>query len=121
MGDYSLEMSEDVIEVQKWVHEFSENVIRPAAHEWDEKESTPWPIIQEAAKNGLYSLEFYAQQWFEPSGLGIPVVMEELFWGDAGIGLAIVGTTWPRSPCWPTAPTSRSASGSRRCSGTRTT
>jgi alkylation response protein AidB-like acyl-CoA dehydrogenase len=93
MGDYSLEMSEDVIEVQKWVHEFAENVVRPAAHEWDEKESTPWPIIQEAAKNGLYSLEFYAQQWFEPSGLGIPVVMEELFWGDAGIGLAIVGTT----------------------------
>jgi alkylation response protein AidB-like acyl-CoA dehydrogenase len=93
MGEYSLEMSEDVIEVQKWVHEFAENVVRPAAHEWDEKESTPWPIIQEAAKNGLYSLEFYAQQWFEPSGLGIPVVMEELFWGDAGIGLAIVGTT----------------------------
>jgi alkylation response protein AidB-like acyl-CoA dehydrogenase len=93
MAEYSLEMSEDVIEVQKWVHEFAENVVRPAAHEWDEKESTPWPIIQEAAKNGLYSLEFYAQQWFEPSGLGIPVVMEELFWGDAGIGLAIVGTT----------------------------
>ena len=93
MGEYSLEMSEDVIEVQKWVHEFAENVVRPAAHEWDEKESTPWPIIQEAAKNGLYSLEFYAQQWFEPSGLGIPVVMEELFWGDAGIGLSIVGTT----------------------------
>jgi alkylation response protein AidB-like acyl-CoA dehydrogenase len=75
------------------VHEFAENVVRPAAHEWDEKESTPWPIIQEAAKNGLYSLEFYATQWFEPSGLGIPVVMEELFWGDAGIGLSIVGTT----------------------------
>ena len=93
MGEYSLEMSEDVVEVQKWVHEFAENVVRPAAHEWDEKESTPWPIIQEAAKNGLYSLEFYAQQWFEPSGLAIPVVMEELFWGDAGIGLAIVGTT----------------------------
>src|SRR4051794_33744996 len=93
MAEYSLEMSEDVIEVQKWVHEFAENVVRPAAHEWDEKESTPWPIIQEAAKNGLYSLEFYAQQWFEPSGLAIPVVMEELFWGDAGIGLSIVGTT----------------------------
>src|SRR3954452_23768921 len=93
MAEYSLEMSEDVLEVQKWVHEFAENVVRPAAHEWDEKESTPWPIIQEAAKNGLYSLEFYAQQWFEPSGLGIPVVMEELFWGDAGIGLSIVGTT----------------------------
>jgi alkylation response protein AidB-like acyl-CoA dehydrogenase len=93
VAEYSLEMNEDVVEVQKWVHEFAQDVVRPAAHEWDERESTPWPVIQEAAKIGLYSLEFYAQQWFEPSGLGIPVTMEELFWGDAGIGLAIVGTT----------------------------
>jgi hypothetical protein len=32
-------------------------------------------------------------QSFEESGLGIPLAMEELFWGDAGIGLAIVGTS----------------------------
>jgi alkylation response protein AidB-like acyl-CoA dehydrogenase len=68
-------------------------VIRPAAAEWDEREETPWPIIQEAAKVGIYSLDFYAQQFFDPSGVGIPIAMEELFWGDAGIGLAIVGTT----------------------------
>jgi alkylation response protein AidB-like acyl-CoA dehydrogenase len=29
----------------------------------------------------------------DPSGLGIPIAMEELFWGDAGIGLAIAGTS----------------------------
>jgi hypothetical protein len=79
--------------MRKWVHEFAENVIRPAAAEWDEREQTPWPVIQEAAKVGLYSLEFFSTQWFEASGLGIPVAMEEIFWGDAGIGLAIVGTT----------------------------
>lgn len=53
----------------------------------------PWPVIQEAAKLGIYSLDFYAQQYFDPSGVGIPIAMEELFWGDAGIGLSIVGTT----------------------------
>ena len=74
MGEYSLEMSEDVIEVQKWVHEFAENVVRPAAHEWDEKEATPWPIIQEAAKNGLYSLEFYAQQYAAAEPLEVTIV-----------------------------------------------
>lgn len=67
--------------------------MRPAAAEWDEREETPWPIIQEAAKLGIYSLDFYAQQFFDPSGVGIPIAMEELFWGDAGIGLAITGTT----------------------------
>lgn len=53
----------------------------------------PWPVIQEAARLGIYSLDFYAQQYFDPSGVGIPIAMEELFWGDAGLGLAIVGTT----------------------------
>ena len=93
MPDFSLEVSPDVSDMRKWVHEFAETVIRPAAAEWDEREETPWPVIQEAAKVGLYSLDFFSTQWFEPSGLGIPVAMEEIFWGDAGIGLAIVGTT----------------------------
>ncbi len=90
---FSMELSEDVLDVQKWVHEFATDVIRPAASEWDEREETPWPIIQEAAKVGLYGFEFWGTQWYEPSGLAVPVVMEELFWGDAGIGLALVGTT----------------------------
>ncbi len=93
MADFSLEVSTDIADMRKWVHEFAESVIRPAAAEWDEREQTPWPVIQEAAKVGLYSLDFWSAQWFEPSGLGIPVAMEEIFWGDAGIGLAIVGTT----------------------------
>jgi len=67
-------------------------VIRPAAHEWDEREETPWPIIQEAAKVGIYSIDFMAQQWFDDTGLGMVIAQEELFWGDAGIGLAIMGT-----------------------------
>ncbi|MGY1752211.1 acyl-CoA dehydrogenase family protein [Blastococcus sp. SYSU D01042] len=89
----SFELTEDQIELQKWVHQFAEDVIRPAAHEYDERETTPWDVIQEAAKIGLYSIDFFATQSFEESGLGIPIAMEELFWGDAGIGLAIVGTS----------------------------
>jgi alkylation response protein AidB-like acyl-CoA dehydrogenase len=89
----SFDLTEDQLELQKWVHEFAANVVRPAAHEYDEREDFPWPVLQEAAKVGLYSLDFFATQWFDESGLGIPITMEELFWGDAGIGLAIVGTT----------------------------
>jgi alkylation response protein AidB-like acyl-CoA dehydrogenase len=89
----SFDLTEDQVELQKWVHEFAANVVRPAAHEYDEREAFPWEVLQEAAKIGLYSLDFFATQWFDESGLGIPITMEELFWGDAGIGLAIVGTT----------------------------
>ncbi|MBB6121260.1 acyl-CoA dehydrogenase family protein [Nocardiopsis algeriensis] len=89
---FSLEMSEDVREIKEWAHGFAADVIRPAAAEWDEREETPWPVIQEAAKIGLYSLDFFANQWLEPTGLGIPVAFEELYWGDSGIALSITGT-----------------------------
>ena len=91
-GGFTLDLSDDVREMRDWVHEFAENVIRPAAAEWDEREETPWPILEEASKIGLYSLDFFAGQWLEPSGLGTPVAFEEIFWGDAGIGLALVGS-----------------------------
>src|SRR5215472_2091873 len=91
-GGFSLDMSDDVREMREWVHEFATNVMRPAAAEWDEREETPWPVLEEAAKIGLYSLDFFGQQWFEPTGLGTPVAFEEIFWGDAGIGLALTGS-----------------------------
>jgi alkylation response protein AidB-like acyl-CoA dehydrogenase len=87
-----LGLTNDHVELRDWVHRFAADVIRPAAPEWDEREEFPWPVLEEAAKIGLYSLDFFATQSFDPTGLGIPVTMEELFWGDAGIGLSIVGT-----------------------------
>lgn len=89
---FSLQLSDDVIEVRDWVHRFAVEVIRPAAAEWDEREETPWPVIQEAAKVGLYSSDLLAQQAVEPTGLGMLTVFEEMFWGDAGIALSIMGT-----------------------------
>jgi alkylation response protein AidB-like acyl-CoA dehydrogenase len=93
VGDFSLELNEDQRTVQEWVHGFAAEVMRPAGAEWDEREETPWPVIQEAAKVGLYSIDFFAEANADPTGLRLPIVMEELFWGDAGIGLSIVGTT----------------------------
>ncbi len=92
-GNFSLELNEDQLQIQSWVHDFAENVIRPAAEEWDEREEFPWPIVEEAAKIGLYSIDFMAQAMMaDPTGLTMPVAIEEMFWGDAGIGLAIMGT-----------------------------
>ena len=90
---FSLELSDDQRDIRDWVHGFAENVVRPAAAEWDEREETPWPVIQEAAKIGLYGFESLAQFWADPSGIQLPIVNEELFWGDAGIGMSIMGTT----------------------------
>lgn len=89
---FSMELNEEQKQLQKWIHGFAKDVIRPAAHEWDEREETPWPILQEAAKIGLYSWEFLQQGFTEPTGLTMPISNEELFWGDAGIGLSIMGS-----------------------------
>jgi len=92
MTEFSLALNEEQQQLQKWIHEFAADVIRPAAHEWDEREEFPMPIVQEAARIGLYSWEFAANANEDKTGLTYPVAAEELFWGDAGIGLAIFGS-----------------------------
>jgi acyl-CoA dehydrogenase len=91
-ASFSLELSQDQKNIRDWVHGFAADVVRPAAHEWDEREQTPWPLILEAAKIGLYGYEGLAQFFADPTGLMLPIVNEELFWGDAGIGMSIMGT-----------------------------
>jgi alkylation response protein AidB-like acyl-CoA dehydrogenase len=89
----SFALTDDHRALQRWVHTFAADVVRPAAAEWDEREEFPWPLLEEAAKIGLYSLDFVVTQSLDPTGLGFPVALEELFWGDAGIGMSIVGST----------------------------
>src|ERR671933_422384 len=90
---FTLELTQDQRDIRDWVHGFAEQIVRPAAAEWDEREETPWPVIAEAQKIGLYGFEALAQFWADESGLTLPIVNEELFWGDAGIGMAIMGTS----------------------------
>lgn len=89
----SFDLGQDHLDLRDWVHQFAADVVRPAAAEWDEKEEFPWPVVEEAAKAGLYSVDFIVAQALDETGLGFPITMEELFWGDAGIGLSIVGTS----------------------------
>jgi alkylation response protein AidB-like acyl-CoA dehydrogenase len=93
MAEFSLDLTEDQLQIKEWVHGFAKDVVRPVAAEWDEREETPWPVIEEAAKIGLYSWDTLASFFGDKSGLTFPVVSEELCWGDAGIALAIFGTT----------------------------
>jgi acyl-CoA dehydrogenase len=54
---FNLDLSDDQRDIRDWVHGFAADVVRPAASEWDEREETPWPILGEAAKIGLYGFE----------------------------------------------------------------
>src|ERR671922_689933 len=92
------QLSEDLATTAKWAHEFAEKEIRPVAPEYDESEEFPWPVVKKAAEVGLYSLDFYTETVAQdPSGITLPLVLEELAWGCAGIGLGIFGTGLPLS------------------------
>ena len=71
-------------------HEFAAQVIRPVAADYDARQEFPWPVLEEAAQQGFYSPLFYRDLIGDPSGLSLPMFMEEIFWGCAGIGLAVV-------------------------------
>ncbi len=93
MGDFSMTLNEDQVTLRDWVHGFAEGVMRPAAAEWDEREETPWPIIEEAASIGIYSLDFLATTFVDPTGLSVVLALEELAWGDAGLCMSIMGSS----------------------------
>jgi alkylation response protein AidB-like acyl-CoA dehydrogenase len=93
MSDFSMKLSDEQIELRDWVHGFAEDVMRPAGEEWDEREEFPYPIVEEAAQIGLYGVDFISNTMMnDPTGLTLPVAIEEMFWGDAGLGMAIMGS-----------------------------
>ena len=93
MGEFSMDLSEDQVTLRDWVHGFALEKMRPIAAEWDEREETPWPFIEEAAKIGIYGLEFMMSALADPTGLSLMVALEELAWGDAGLCMSLMGTS----------------------------
>src|SRR5919109_127650 len=90
------QLSEEQLTVRKWAHEFAENEVRPVAPQYDESEDFPWPVVKKAADIGLYSLDFWTDMVGQDnSGLTLAIVLEEIAWGCAGIGLCIFGTGLP--------------------------
>ena len=87
---FSLDLTEEHVALRDKAHAFAQEVIRPVAAEYDRAQELPWPVLEEAARQGLYEWELYAQLSLDPTGLSLPILMEELFWGCAGIGLTIV-------------------------------
>ncbi len=93
MGEFSMDLNEDQVTLRDWVHGFALEKMRPIAAEWDEREETPWPFIEEAAQIGIYGLEFMMSALADPTGLSLMVALEELAWGDAGLCMSLMGTS----------------------------
>jgi len=71
-------------------HDFAATVIRPVAARHDREQSLPWEVLEEAARRGIYSPQFYVDGVADPTGLSLVIATEEIFWGCAGIGLQVM-------------------------------
>jgi acyl-CoA dehydrogenase len=89
---FSLELTDEQEQTRDWAHEFAANEIRPVARRYDEAEEFPWEVVRKAAEIGLYGLDYYQMAGQDPTGLTTALISEEIFWGCAGIGLAIFGS-----------------------------
>ena len=87
---FSLALTPAQHDLVQRTHAFAEHVIRPVAEHHDREEEFPWDVLEQAAREGFYNPLFYRDLIGDPTGLSLPLFMEELFWGCAGIGLSIV-------------------------------
>ena len=87
--DFSLTQEQE--DIRRLAHEFAVNEMRPVAADYDEKEETPWAVMQKAHDLGLDAASGFPEAY---GGGGIDlmtslILTEQLSWGDAGIAVSI--------------------------------
>lgn len=96
----AFDLTDEQKDMRDLAHRFAEKEIRPVAAEFDEREEVPWEVIRKAAQAGF--LSYYVPE--EYGGGGITdmlthcLVDEELFWGCAGVGSILGGTSLCATP-----------------------
>ena len=58
---FTLDLTDEQVALRDKAHTFAQEVIRPVAAEYDRAQELPWPVLEEAARQGLYGWELYAQ------------------------------------------------------------
>ena len=94
------ELTGEQQDMRELAHRFAEKAIRPVAAEYDEREEVPWDVICKAAQAGF--LSYYIPEAYGGGGITDMIthclVDEELFWGCAGIGTLLGGTSLCATP-----------------------
>ena len=63
---FTLELTDEQQALREKAHAFAREVIRPAAAEYDRAQELPWPVLEEAARQGLYDWQLYAELSVDP-------------------------------------------------------
>lgn len=94
------ELTDEQNDLRSMAHRFAEREIRPVAAEYDEKEEVPWEVINKAAQTGF--LSYFIPEKYGGGGVTDMIthclVDEEIFWGCAGVGSILGGTSLCATP-----------------------
>ena len=96
-------MSEEELAIQEVTHRFAEEVMRPIAEKVDKmtaeeavaKGSPLWDYIEQIDQSGLLDLEAIGGMSDEEKSRIIPIIFEELAWGDSGLALTSMVLKFP--------------------------
>ena len=96
------DMSEEERAIQESAHRFAEEVMRPIAEKLDKMtpeevvaEGSPlWDYLGQIRESGLLDLEMIASMSNEEKSRFIPIIFEELAWGDSGLTLLAMVTSF---------------------------
>jgi alkylation response protein AidB-like acyl-CoA dehydrogenase len=91
----SFGLNESQLAFRRHCHDFAATELRPRAAEHDRSESVPWDLYRRAAEAGFYRPEFFYGAYLDPTGVSVALAAEELSWGDAGLGLALLYPALP--------------------------
>jgi acyl-CoA dehydrogenase len=97
------DLSEEEQAIQDSAHRFAEEVMRPIAEKLDKMtpeeviaEGSPlWDYLQQIRDSGLLDLEMLASMGNAEKSRIIPIIFEELAWGDSGLTLLNMVTAFP--------------------------
>ena len=87
---FTLELTDEQQALREKTHAFARESSVPPRPSTTARRSCRGPSSRRRRARGCTSWELYAELSVDPTGLSLPILMEELFWGCAGIGLSIV-------------------------------
>ncbi|WP_185962552.1 acyl-CoA dehydrogenase family protein [Thalassomonas sp. M1454] len=96
-------MSEEELAIQDVAHRFAEEVMRPIAEKLDKmdheaavaEDSPIWEFLDKLEQSGLVDLAAIAGMTNEEKSRIIPIIFEELAWGDSGLAMGYIVSKFP--------------------------
>ena len=96
-------LSEEERAIQDSAHRFAEEVMRPIAEKVDKltpeeaiaEDSPLWTYLDKINESGILDLEAVAEMSDEQKARIMPIIFEELGWGDAGLTLLSMVANFP--------------------------